>query len=69
MNERLAICKHCKLRKIDSKLGEMCDSNKWLNPKTDELSDIKKEGFYNGCGCIIRMKVQDPYNTCPLRKW
>ena len=44
------------------------DKNKWLNPITDEVSDIQKDNFYNGCGCRLNAKRRIPEASCPLNK-
>lgn len=67
--DRMKICRECKLLKKDEILGEICDSKKFLNPETNELSDTKKDGFYRGCGCILGSKTRVKEATCPLNKW
>lgn len=68
-NKRKEICLKCKLYKPDGILGPECNSNLYLNPKTDETSTTPKIGFFNGCGCVINSKTRVEEAVCPLRKW
>ncbi len=68
LTERKKICDGCKLLKKDKILGDVCNKNKWLNPITDEVSDIQKDNFYNGCGCRLNAKRRIPEASCPLNK-
>ena len=68
MEERIKICKTCKLYKADSPLGEICNNKLYLNPKTDEVSYFKKEGFKQGCGCMLRAKTRIVDAKCPINK-
>lgn len=56
--ERIKICRQCKLKYNDKIFGESCNSTIYLNPITDEISKKPKEGFKNGCGCILRSKAR-----------
>ena len=42
--ERLAICKKCKLVKLDTEYGPVCDSSKYMNPETGEVSRLPHTG-------------------------
>lgn len=64
---RLKICYSCPL--YSSKLGGICNSNLWLNIDTEDISDIPKDGYKNGCGCRLRAKTKVPNEVCPLNKW
>lgn len=66
---RIKICRECKLMTKDKILGEMCDRNKWFDPKTGALSLIQLDGYINGCGCRMGAKARLPEATCPLKKW
>ena len=66
--ERIAICRSCKLLKKDSIFGEICNDNLFLNPNTDEISRENKQGFFSGCGCILRSKTRVPEARCPLNR-
>jgi len=68
-DERMAICKKCKLMTEDSSYGPKCDNTKWINPKTEEISRIPRPGWINGCACRLRWKVKDPKAHCRLKKW
>ncbi|WP_062061182.1 hypothetical protein [Aquimarina longa] len=58
------ICNQCPV-----KTQNVCDSKKWINPKTKELKYFHKEGFIKGCGCRLSAK-QKAYNArCPAGFW
>ena len=65
--ERIKICKQCPLY-LD-KLGGMCDSSLWINPDTNETSDIPLYGWFRGCGCRLRAKARNKDNQCIINKW
>lgn len=67
-NKRIVICRQCKLRKIDTIFGEMCSPSLYLNPNTDEISNVPKEGFTPGCGCVLGSKTRVRELECPLKK-
>lgn len=66
---RMEICKRCPLYKIQLGAGAICNSKLYLNTDTGEVSEIKKPGFKNGCGCRLENKVKQAFNHCPLQKW
>ena len=66
---RIKICRECKLLKIDSIFGEICNKKLWINPKTDEISDTKKSGFIHGCGCNLNSATRVAEHKCPIKKW
>lgn len=65
--DRLKICYRCPL--YSKKFGGMCNSRLWLNVNTGDVSAIKKEGYINGCGCIINAKARLLNSKCPAGKW
>jgi len=67
--QRYSICKNCKLLKVDSIFGEICNSTLYLNIVTNVISPIEKEGFKNGCACVIKSKLRVKETNCPLNKW
>lgn len=67
--ERIKICRQCKLLIVDSFFGEMCNHNLWLNPVTDDLSYFHKDGYFKGCGCILGSKCRVLKDKCPANKW
>lgn len=67
--ERIAICKKCKLFVNDKFLGDVCSSALYLNPYTDKVSDQKKPGYIQGCGCVLGSKTRVSEATCPAGKW
>ena len=67
--QRIEVCKSCPLYKIDSILGEICNSKLYLNPETNQTSTYPRQGYYNGCGCRLSSKTRLTYAKCPLQKW
>jgi len=67
-NERIKICRKCKLLKDDSTFGEMCNSKLYLNPYTNETSEVPKPNYIKGCGCILASKCRVREAHCPLKK-
>lgn len=65
---RMAICKKCPLLK-ETIFGLVCSDKVYINPKTNEISDIPEIGFINGCGCRMEAKVRVPSARCNLNKW
>ena len=53
-SERLKICEKCPLVKKDDTYGLMCDSYKYMDPKTGEISKVYKIGWIRGCGCRLK---------------
>jgi hypothetical protein len=66
--KRLLVCHKCPLF-IKTMFGEMCDPKKYLDPKTNEVSIIAREGFFKGCGCRLEAKTRTPNESCPAGKW
>ena len=66
---RISICKSCKLYKIDGIFGPECNPTIYLNPISNEISTKPKEGFINGCGCVLRSKTRVKDAKCPVGKW
>lgn len=64
---RMDICKKCPLFKQVA--GGICNPSLWLNPKTEEISNNKKDGYVKGCGCRLRAKTTLVKSHCPARKW
>ena len=62
--ERIEICEECPIFNKGR-----CNSNLWINPKTDEVSTYAKIGFVRGCNCIIKIKARNKYNHCVAGKW
>lgn len=67
--QRIEICRNCKIMTKDKVFGEICDKKKWLNPNTGALSLVPIDGYINGCGCRLSAKTRLPDATCPLKKW
>lgn len=66
-NRRLQICYKCPLYK--NILGGICNSNLWYNSNTGDVSDVKKDGYVNGCGCRLSSKTRVITAKCPNGKW
>jgi len=67
--QRIKICGKCKLFRKDSMFGGVCNSRLYLNPETEEVSRVRKEGFYRGCGCVLKSKGRVESAHCPAKKW
>ena len=65
--QRIKICKQCKLYKEHITLGAICNHKLYINDK-DEISTTPKEGFKKGCGCILRSKTRVINAKCPINK-
>lgn len=65
--ERLKICKTCPLYK--NSFGGICNPKLWLNPKTMDISNKRRDGYYKGCGCMLTKKTKLPYAKCPAGRW
>lgn len=50
-------------------MGEICNSKLWYNPETEDISEIYKDGYINGCGCRLGAKTRLPNESCPAGKW
>lgn len=66
--ERLEICLKCPIIKLHPVFGPMCDSSKWIN-KNNEMSEIKRRGFTQGCGCRLSAKTRLQHAHCIIEKW
>ena len=42
--ERMKICEQCKLMTMYPDYGPRCDSSKYMDPKTGEISRIPRQG-------------------------
>lgn len=65
-SERLAICEKCGIYNVNQ---NKCSSYLYINPKTNDVSDIQKDGYIKGCGCYIPTKIKKEFNHCPANKW
>lgn len=62
--KREEICNVCPLKN-----GNNCDTQRWINPSTLEVSGIPKNGFIRGCGCRLSAKQKSKYSSCPAGFW
>jgi hypothetical protein len=67
-NERLAICLKCPIVK-ETSVGLVCDSNKWIDPKTSDVSETPKLNYKRGCACRLNAKTRVESNHCIVNKW
>lgn len=63
---RLSICEHCGIYDTERKL---CNGDLYINPKTNDVSIKKKDGYIKGCSCYIPRKVLNAKAKCPAGKW
>jgi hypothetical protein len=68
-NLRMTICKKCPLYTERISGGPVCSSYLYIDPKTDEISLKRKEGYVKGCGCVIASKIKSKEAACPADKW
>ena len=64
---RMNICRACPLFK--NVAGGICNSKLWLNPITGDVRTEKKDGYYKGCGCVLKSKTRASLAHCPAKKW
>jgi hypothetical protein len=62
--KREKICDACPLKN-----GNSCDTQKWIDPITLEISKMPKNGFIRGCGCRLSAKQKSKYSNCPAGFW
>ena len=68
-NKRIAICHECKIINKGTIFGDVCSSSLYLNPITNEVSEVEKKGFIQGCGCVLSSKTRVKDAHCPAWKW
>lgn len=64
--ERIKVCRLCKLYYVDRIFGEICNPRVYINPNTNETSKKEKPGFVHGCGCSLNSKCRVPQAKCPI---
>lgn len=64
---RQQICEKCPI--FSSNHGGICNSNLWINPENDDISFEERDGFIQGCGCILRFKWNNSTAKCIAGKW
>lgn len=67
-NKRIKICRECKLYKIHPSFGPICNNRLYLNPETDKISIIPKEGYIRGCNCLLESKCRVENASCKHKK-
>lgn len=63
-SKRETICNACPLKN-----GNSCDTQRWIDPLTLEVSKMPKDGFIRGCGCRLSAKQKSKYSSCPAGFW
>jgi len=66
--ERIAICKSCKLHKVTYDGFIRCDSGKYMSEDGEETSYLPKKGFKRGCGCNQTLAARNPNKHCSFNK-
>lgn len=66
IEKRYEICRKCPICNQEKGL---CSAELYLNPETNDISIIPKEGYIKGCGCIVEMKIKKEKSKCPAGKW
>lgn len=66
---RMNICKKCPLYKNKYLVFPICNSNLYLNPKTNDVSTSPKDGYIRGCGCSLEYRTNNPKIHCVCGKW
>lgn len=64
---RLKICKECPL--YSNNYGGQCNPKLYMNPDTKDVSVEKKDGYYSGCGCILKYKINNIDSKCTVGLW
>ena len=65
--ERLGKCESCPLAKKTT-YGLICDSSKWMNLVTEEVSRLPHSGWIRGCGCNQTVKARNVSAKCKAGK-
>lgn len=66
--ERIKICRSCKLHKVDNLLGEICNHKLYIDPETNNISNVPKRGYIKGCGCVLASKTRVDSKSCDAGK-
>ena len=66
LEKRLKICKECPLYMI-TEYGPRCNKRKFLHPD-GRVSWLPKEGFIQGCNCLIEQRAANPEKHCVCGK-
>lgn len=66
IEKRYDICNACPI--CDREHG-ICNSDLYLNPKNNDISTYKKDGYIKGCGCLLEFKIKKDTAKCPCGKW
>lgn len=54
---------------IETAFGKVCDSKRYLDPKTMQSSYKFTPGSIKGCGCRLDAKTRRPDEHCPAKLW
>jgi hypothetical protein len=66
VTERTQICRMCPICETSSNI---CNASLYLNPETNDVSLVEKEGYIKGCGCHLKWKIANIKSKCPAGKW
>ena len=67
--KRIKICKTCPLYSVKDEIGEICDSKKCINTKTNSIEILPGQGVVCGCRCRLSAKTRVESASCVLNKW
>lgn len=67
VSNRMEICRKCPIFNPD--YGGICSRQLYINPETNEASDLPYKGYIQGCGCRLLAKTTLPYAKCIAGKW
>lgn len=65
---RMDVCRKCPLYLI-TVAGPVCNNKLWINVETGDVSNKRKDGYTNGCGCRLKAKTTLHNAKCPIGKW
>lgn len=65
--QRMQICLECPI--YSTRFGGQCNGKLYLNPKTNDISLERKQGYFKGCNCRLNAKTRIKAEKCPAGKW
>lgn len=66
IKERTIICRACP---ICDQINEICNGKLYLEPLSGKTSIKPKPGYYRGCNCFLKQKIENSKSSCPAHKW
>ena len=64
---RIRPCLNCPI--YSQANGGTCSHSLYLNPKTGNISMKPLNGYFQGCGCKVKIKAKLETEKCPAGKW